>query len=883
VALTTLLRRLHALVHRSRLERDLEEEMRLHVDLRTEQLRGGGVTEGDARAAARRRFGSTLRLREEGADAWGWRWLEQLAQDVHFAARMLGRQPGFAATAIVTLGLGIGANTAIFSALNGVVLKPLPYTNGERLVIVRQSAAGIGVADAGVSVREYYDYLEQARSFDALVEYHQMFFDLLRRGAPDRVNVGVVDHNFFPVLGIEPLLGRDFTSADDESGADAVLMLSYSYWMTRFGGDPRIVGQVFEMNDRPHTVVGVLPNVPHYPQENDVYMPVASCPFRARAEEDSRRSRRAFQILNAFGRLKPGVSQRDAAREIQDISTRFSTADRVSYPSAARFAAAAPLLRDELARDAEPLLLLLLGATGMILLIACANVANLMLARLLQRDRELGMREALGAGRGRLVRQLLTESTLLSLMGGGVGLLVAASTLSLLTSFIARFTSRTGEIAIDGWVLAFTMIVSVATGAAFGSLAALLSKFDLGTIVRIGHVVEGRLRRRLQRGLVVAQIAVSVVLLIAAGLLLASFYRLQSVDGGYDAEQVVTAEAFVTFARYPDPEKWLALYDAVLNRLRAEPGVIAAAIASALPLDDTQPNMVRFIIEGQPAPHDDLQLAEATIASPDYFVTMGVMVVDGRPFEVGDRRGAAAVAMVNETLAQRWPGRTATGSRISLNGGKSWFTVVGVARDVRQTRLDRDVRPAIYLPLGQGPAINSHIMVRVIGDTGPAGRAITRAVHDVDPDLPIENVATLAAIRSDHLSRPQLTALLLTIFAALALAVTVTGIAGVMAMHVSRRRTEFGVRMALGATPGQVLRPVLANGMKLVASGLVLGLVAAAAVTRVLSAYLFQTTPTDPAAFAVVALALVCAGGAACALPAWRATRVEPQVVFRTD
>jgi putative ABC transport system permease protein len=882
-ALSTLRRRLTALLRRSQIDRDLEEEMRLHVELRARQLEAAGLAPEASQTAARRRFGNLRRLREESVDSWGWRWLEQLAQDARFAGRTLLRHPGYALTAIVTLGLGIGANTAIFSVLNGVVLKPLPYTDGERLVVIGQSAPGRSIANAGLSVREFRDYRDRAQSFDALVEYHQMFFDLLRRGDPDRVDVGVVSHDFFDVLGITPILGRSFRPPDDVRGADAVLLLGYAYWMEKFGGDPAIVGQVVEMNDRPHRVIGVLPDVPHYPQENDVYMPVAACPFRA-AAEDPAQGRRFFTLLRAFGRLKAGVGAAQAEREVEALCGRSNAEHPDAYGDGLALTATARSVRDELVRPARPLLWLLLGTTGLVLLIACANVANLSIARLLRRDRELGLREALGAGRGRMVRQLLTESSLLSLLAGGTGLLVAASTISLLTAFVEPLTPRAGEIAIDGRVLVFTIAVSMATGLLSGTVPALLSRLDPGAIVRAGRAVETAARRRLQGALVVAQVAVAVMLLAGAGLLLASVYRLQRVDVGFDAEPVVTAETVLTFGRISTPERFIGLYESVVERLHAEPGITAAAVTSHVPLSSTQQIGVPYRLEGIAPGDRERAGTSVAVITPRYFEALGAGPLDGRAFDDRDDGSAARVAIVNRTLARQFGPRSAVGARLTVGSEPTPRTIVGVASDVRQLRLDDAPPPLIYIPLRQTPmSFDAHVLVRTSGGRDRAAAAIRRVVRAVDADMPVENVASIDELRGSHLTRPQLTAMLLSVFAALALAVTLTGIAGLMAMHVAQRRKEFGVRLALGASRGQILAPVLRSGLTLVSAGLLLGLTVSAALTRVLSPYLFDTTPTDPAAFAGVAIALLVTGGLACLAPAWRATRVDPQVVFRTD
>jgi putative ABC transport system permease protein len=812
--------------------------------------------------------------------------IDQLLNDVRFGVRTMRNNPGFALLAILTLGLGIGANTAIFSVIHGVLLKPLPYADSDRLVLVRQSAPLIGRDDVGVSIKEYYTYREQATDFDGLVEFHQMNFDLLKRGDPDRVAVGVVSPNFFNVLGIPPILGRTFVPDDDKPGAPAVLVVSYSYWQKKFGGDRNIVGQVFEMNDRPHTVIGVLPNVPHYPQENDVYMPTSACPFRAAGEKRIDQNARAFSVLNVFGKLKAGVARERAAADVATISRRFTAEDKTAYRPGSGFTSTTVGVREELTRNARPMLLILLGTTGLVLLIACANVANLTLARLLRRDRELAVRSALGAGRGRLVRQLLTESTLLSLAGGAFGLLFAAWTVGLLTAFVERFTSRTGEIAIDGRVLLFTVGVSMITGLVFGTLPALASRVHLaGAMKQGGRGATGAGRRRTQRALIVAQVAVSVVLLVGAGLLLASFYRLQRVDAGYRADRVMSAELYTNFSKYPDVDSQLRFYVPLAERLEAVPGVLSAAITNAVPLRASQPGAAPFQIEGRTVDDPNRRpTADARIVSAGFFKTLGVPLVEGRTFTESDTRDAPRVVVINKAMMRYWDTSDPIGSRISLDGGDTWATVVGIVGDVKQFGLDRPPVAQVYTPLRQTTqALGGLAIVRTIGDPSPAAAMIRDAARAIDPNMPLHNVRTLEDIRDRYLATPRLTAILLTIFAALALLVTMAGITGVIATSVSQRTQEFGVRMALGANRPTVLRMVVGEGLTLVAVGLAIGAVLSIAATRVLATYLFDTKATDPWTFVAVVAAFAIAGACACLGPAWRATRVDPMCALRAE
>jgi putative ABC transport system permease protein len=870
------------------LDRELHAEVRFHIEMETEKNVALGMSPDEARRKALRSFGPMEKHKEDVREARGVSWFENLAADLRYGARALVKHPGYALLAVLTLGLGIGANTAIFSVINGVLLKPLPYEHGERLVIVQQSRPLQGQPNVGVAIAEYFDYRERADVFDGLVEYHQMNFDLINRGEPDRVDTGVVSHNFFDLLGIRPLIGRTFEAGDDQEGAEAVLILSHTYWRTKFGGDPNIVGQVFEMNDRPHRVIGVLPNVPHYPQENDVYMPVLACPFRAAAERQVAQNRRAFAALNVFGRLAPGVAPEQAASAVASISQTFAQDyTQVYRPETSGFRGTTVPVRDALTSGARDLLLILLGITGLILLIACANVANLTLARMLGRDRELAMRAALGAGRGRLVRQLLTESTLLAVVGGVIGVAFAWATIGMLTTFVARFTSRTGEIALDPTVLIFTLGVSVLTGLLFGTLPALGSRVDLVSALKQGggQTGDAGARKRLQGALIVAQVAVSVVLLVGAGLLLASFYRLQRVETGYRSDGVLSAQIYGNFSRYPNVNELRKLYLPVLERLQAQPGVSSVAITNAVPLAGTVPGTTRFDIEGRVSDDPERRpTMDVRIASPQYFATLGIPLVSGRVFNDLDGEDTLRVITINRAMARYWDGADPVGSRISTDRGQNWFTVVGVVGDVRQFGLANDTVAQVYVPLAQArQGFAGQVLVRTAGDPAAFGTVLRRTVHAVDPNQPVEEMQTLDDLRAEALAAPRLTATLLGIFAALAMLVTLAGIGGVIATSVTQRTKEFGLRMALGASRDSVLAMVLRQGLTLVVVGLVLGIGGALAAGRVLSAYLYQTAPRDPLIFIGVALVFIVAGVAACLIPARRATTVDPLIALRAE
>ena len=645
-------KRLNALIRHGELDRGLNAEVRFHIEMETEKNIRLGMSPDDARLKALRSFGPMEKHKEETRDARGVSWIETLVADLRYGARALLKHPGYALLAVLTLGLGIGANTAIFSVINGVLLKPLPYEHGDRLVVVQQSAPLSGRRNTGVAIAEYFDYRERAKDvFDGLVEYHQMNFDLINRGEPDRVNTGVVSANFFDLLGIKPILGRTFVAADDVKGAEAVLVLSHTYWQTKFGGDPNIVGQVFEMNDRPHRVIGVLPNVPHYPQENDVYMPVLACPFRAAAEGNIARNRRAFAALNVFGRLKPAC-RRNRRRAPSARSATPSPRTRHSRRSTGRSSRASRRttveVRDALTSGAREMLLILLGITGMILLIACANVANLTLARMLGRDRELAMRTALGAGRGRLVRQLLTESTLLAVAGGIVGVVFAWVTdrhADAIRRPLHVAHRRNRNRSRSCWSSRSASRSSPASCSARCRRSAAASTWCRRSKQGGGQAGESSGRKRMQGALIVAQVAVSVVLLVGAGLLLASFYRLQQVETGYRSAGRAGGAGLRQLLEVSGRRSRCArLYLPMIDRLQSQPGVVSVAITNAVPLAGGAPGTTRFDIEGRVTDDPERRpTSDTRIASSKYFETIGIPLVSGRVFNDLDTENRSPV------------------------------------------------------------------------------------------------------------------------------------------------------------------------------------------------------------------------------------------------
>ena len=861
-------------------------ELRYHIERQTEENMRRGMSREEALRAARVSVGGIEGVKEECRDARLGRAVETTLQDIRYGARVLRKNPGFAWTAILTMALGIGANTAIFSAVYGILLRPLPYRNGGELVVLHQEAPKAHLMNVPFSAHEIFDYRDGNHTLTDVVEHHTMSFLLLGKDTAERVNTAVVSPNFFDVLGVKPLLGRTFLASDDNPGADAVLVLSYKYWQTRHGGDPNIVGKVFQMNNRPHTVVGVLPAVPQYPGESDVYMPTSACPFRSsKAFIENRQAR----MMTAFGRLRPGVKLETAQADLSRIAMRLQRTYPGVYPKQSGYSLEAAPLETDLTRRARSTFLVLLGAAGFVLLIACANVANLLLARLLKLERELAVRTALGASKLRLARQLLTESVLVSLAGGLLGLLSARWAVALLVKFAEQFTTRAAEVKIDAPVLLFTLLVSLATGILFGLAPALSSAGQMSDgLGQSGRATASRGRQRLRAGLVIAQVAVSFVLLIGAGLMIRSFRTLEHVNAGFDPGRLLSMRVTWSFSRYATRDQGRALAHSILRRLDAVGGIESAALTTDLPFDadavTSGPGSVDFELEGRPTSKGELALQVNPIAiTPGYFSTVRQRMVAGRSFTDHDDAKAMPVAIVNETMARhRWGSEDPIGKRISFDRGKTWTKIVGVVSDAKEYGLTRSTGDEVYLPNDQS-GFGDRLVVRTALDPLVMAPVVRAALHDVDPQLAIDRVNSVEGLREESVGPERVTTMLLSLFAALAVLISASGIAAVMALAVSQRTRELGIRMALGATRSSIMREVIRRGFALAVLGVALGVAGAIAGSRLLASLLYATSPTDVLTFTGVSLLFLTIAVVACAIPARQVTAIDPMLALRQE
>jgi len=805
-----------------------------------------------------------------------------LRQDVRYALRLMAKEPGYVAIAVIILALGIGANTAIFSVLNAVLARPLPYGHGEELMQVQQVAPKATISEMQFSVPEIADYRRLNRTFEELAEYHSMVFTLLGQGDTERVRTGVVSAGFFRMFGVTPALGRDFRASDEQSNSPPVLLMSHEYWR-RKGSDPDIVGKVFRMNDREHTVIGVLPPMPQYPNENDVFMTTAGCPFHSAPGFVSNREGRMMKL---FGRLKPGVTPEQAQADLAGIARQLAREYPEAYPAERGYEVISTTLKDEVTRKARPMLWLLMGAATFVFLIACANVANLTLSRVVRRERELLLRSALGASSSRLFRQLVSESLIVAGLAAGLGVLLAYGGMELLRELAARLTPRAREISLDRSAFLFAFAGAALVSIIFGSLAALYSRGDLSRGLKDGggYVAWRSRRLYLQPVLVICQVAFSFVLLIGAGLLTRSLVNLWLVDPGFVRQNVVAADVDLNWTRYVTEEDWRNVGARLLDRLRSQPELLSAAVSSSFPLDPDavayRPWMEQFDAGGGAQG----VTAAVRIITPEYFETLGIPILMGRGFGDSDNESGPPVAVVSLSFARRhWGEENAIGKVISGLRGAETATIVGVAGDVKEFGLNRDTPDEVYAPVAQHPGHVGAVLVRSAGDPAATINAVRRAIRDVDPEIAITRVETLNETSSESLSLNKMTTRLLSLFAILALVIAVSGVSGMLSLSVSHRVREIAIRRALGASASNVLGLILRQGMIQVLIGIALGWVGAGLLTGALRELLYEVTPTDPLTFWVVSSLLALAGLVACYIPAARAMRIEWGLVLKSE
>jgi putative ABC transport system permease protein len=815
-----------------------------------------------------------------------------LWQDLCFGARMLFKNTGFTAVAILSLALGIGANSAIFSVTNALLLRPLPYEDADRLVILWSRSPGLNVDQDWFSPGQYFDVKTQNQVFDQTAIAIGASFNITGQDKPEHVDGARVSSSFFPLFGAKPMFGRALLPEEDEPGKPQTVILSNGFWQRRFGADPYAIGKTLTLNGNSFEIVGVMPSdfnvnkavmlTVNAIERADLWLPLAM--------SDSARTNRANEDFNIFGKLKPGVTVAEAQAEMDVIAGRMKQQFPDNYPPDGGLTISVAPLLEQVVGDIGPALPVLFGAVGFVLLIACANVANLLLSRASVRQKEIAIRAAVGASRPRILRQLLTESALLALAGGLVGLLIAVAGLKALRTFGPQNIPRLNEVGIDARVLAFTCAVALMTAIIFGLVPALrASRVDLTQALKDGgrssSGASGRAHQKLRRLLVISEVALSLVLLIGAGLLIRSYQRILDAHPGFNPRNLLSLRLSLPSSRYATPDSIATFFKRVNERISAAPGVESVCSTYSLPMSAVAFAWEPITIEGYvPKNAQDTIISNVRIVSPEYFQTLGVSLVEGRLFNEHDRKGEPETTIVDEALAKRfWPNESAVGKRMQRGKSGSWRTIVGVISDGKQYSMEKEPPIAVYYPFEQSLARSMYLVVRTTSDPNQMTTAITQEIQAQDADMPVFDVSSMDERLRDALSRRRFSMFMLGVFAAIASILAAIGIYGVMAYSVNQRTHEIGIRLALGAQPGDILRLIIRQALILVSVGVLIGLGGAFALTRIMSSLLFGINSTDGLTFAITPLLLGGVAFMASFIPARRAAKVDPMTALRRE
>jgi putative ABC transport system permease protein len=802
---------------------------------------------------------------------------EILFQDIGFALRLMRKNFSSTIVVIAILGMAMGASTAAFLAAHAILIEPLPFSGGNHLIHLQQRRPGVGVENMPFSVKEIEDYRSQNHTLESVIEFHEMTFSLLGGREPARVDTGVVSANFFRILGVTPLYGRTFMDEDDTPNARPVLVLSYKFWKNSFGGDPNVVGQKYSMNDKEHVVVGILPPIPQFPSEVDVYMPTVACPTRS---GEHAMHERQWHMMNVYATLRPGVTLAAAQADLNQIAKRLQIVYPDDYPSAKGYEIGLLPVHEELAHDIRPVLIVLSAAVALLLLLACANVTGIMVSRMLARTHELAVRTVLGAGRNRILRGMITEGIMLAIAGGVAGLIFAYGSLGLLISFAAKFTSLASQLSFTPQAIAFCLLLSLACGVVIGMAPSVGVHFMPPFTMERGNVsVSSRISAKTRGALVSVQLAFCVILMVGAGLALRTVLHLERVDAGFQPSGVLSARIYILNGTHQE------FFKQFLARVRRLPGVDSAGLASTIPLHDAAsdgpvPIEVR---DRKATDHTRPSPPVIRIVTPDYFRTLGASILSGRDFNEQDSDQALPVLVVNRHFEKNyWPDESAVGKQIAVLPGK-WLPIVGVVSDIRHLGLDQDPVDEVYGSLAESPQPAMSLVVRS-PQTSPELEAQLRWIaHDIDPRAVVADVRPMMQVRKEWLSLRRTTAILLSIFAAIALCITASGISGMMALSVGERKHEIGVRLAVGATPASVILSMMKQASVLMTIGLGAGFIAAWLMSTTMSHVISGITPRDAVTFTVSAALLIAVAMTSSFVPLTRIAKLDPVVLLRAE